>query len=118
MCVWCRAGKIARREKDQEHDVAFLAIMVKACHDPAACCSGTGRSLLALRKIGEKLSVDRINPRRGYVPGNVQLLASKLNEEKRTNRRVPRKALDSLLRKLEGVTEDVLSSEEGAAQQF
>lgn len=41
-----------------------------------------------------------------------------LNTEKSNGRRVPRKALDRLLRKLEGVVEDVLSSPDGAAQQF
>jgi hypothetical protein len=62
--------------------------------------------------------VDRINPRRGYLPGNVQLLTMSLNTEKKEQRRVPYKAINALLRKLEGVTDDVLSSPEGAAQQF
>jgi hypothetical protein len=41
-----------------------------------------------------------------------------LNTEKSAQRRVPYKAINALLRKLERVTDDVLSSPEGAAQQF
>jgi hypothetical protein len=92
--------------------------MLAACYDPRSCCSITGRSLLALRKVGEKLSVDRINPRRGYVPGNVQLIALSLNIEKAEQRRAPVRAIDLLLRKLQHVTEDVLSTEMGAAERF
>lgn len=73
-----------------------------------------GGALLALRKIGERLTVDRINPRRGYVPGNVQLLAESINEEKNTHRRAPQRAINSLLRRLQHVTEDRLSNREGA----
>lgn len=91
--------------------------MLAACYDPASCCSATGRSLLALRKIGEKLSVDRINPQRGYVPGNVQLLAMSLNEEKNNQRRAPRRKVNELLRRLQHVTEDILSSRKGAVQE-
>ena len=118
LCAACRSRKIIRREHRQTHNASFLELMLRACYDPASCCSSTGRSLLALRKVGERLSVDRINPNRGYVPGNVQLLAMSLNAEKNSQRQVPRRALDALLRKLEHVTEDILSSPEGAAQRF
>lgn len=70
-----------------------------------------------LRKIGESLTVDRINPARGYVPGNVQLLAKSLNEEKKHTRRAPQRAVEKLLRKLESVTNDRLSDRNGAFQE-
>jgi len=111
-----QAIKIMKREPDQTHDRDFLAKMLLACHNPASCCSATGRSLHALRKIGDKLSVDRINPRRGYVPGNVQLLALSINEEKQVHRRPPQSAINSVLRRLLHVTDDRLSPPTGMAQ--
>jgi hypothetical protein len=39
-----------------------------------------------------------------------------LNEEKQAYRRVPQKAVNALLRKLEGVTNDALTPESAAAQ--
>ena len=116
MCAECRAIKRVRQVPEQDHSVSFLAIMLSASHSPESCCSATGRSLHALRKVGERLSVDRINPERGYVPGNVQLIAMCLNEEKRTYRRVPQAAVNALLRKLERVTDDDLTSISAAAQ--
>lgn len=91
--------------------------MIAACHQPESCCSATGRSLHTLRKIGEKLTIDRINPRRGYVPGNVQLLAGTLNDDKKHHRRAPQRAVQALLRRLEGVTTDRLSPGTGAYQE-
>ena len=115
-CSICRARKIVKREHQQEHDIWFLAKMVEACHNPASCCSATGRSLLALRKIGDKLSVDRINSCRGYVPGNVQLLSMVINNDKKESRRPPQQSINNVLRRLEGVTDDILSPPTGAAQ--
>lgn len=118
MCAGCRAHKAAKRKSSLEHDIPYLARMFEACYDARSCCSATGRSLLALRKVGEVLSVDCINSRRGYVPGNVQLIALSLNTEKADQRRVPIRALNALLSKLEHVTEDRLSSETGAVRCF
>lgn len=118
MCAGCRAHKAVKRKSNLEHDVPYLARMFEACYDARSCCSATGRSLLALRKVGEVLSVDCINSRRGYVPGNVQLIALSLNTAKQHERRVPQHALNALLRKLEHVAEDRLSFETGAVQWF
>jgi hypothetical protein len=116
MCPTCRAQKRVRQERGP-HDVEFLAKMLAACHMAESCCSLCGRSLHTLRKIGESLTVDRINPARGYVPGNVQLLAKSLNEEKKHTRRAPQRAVEALLRRLDGVTDDILSDRTGAYQE-
>lgn len=111
--------KIVKRPevRGMEHDPAFLEKMLGACHDPASCCSATGRSLLALHKIGECLSLDRINPRRGYVAGNVQLLALSLNTEKAGRQIAPQRAVNAMLKKLQHVTEDRLSAQSGAYEE-
>lgn len=116
MCAECRAHKRVKQVPDQRHNLPFLISMLAACYDPASCCSATGRSLHSLRKIGERLSLDRINPRRGYVPGNVQLLVMSLNEEKKVNRRVPQSSVNALLKRLESVSHDNLTPSSAAAQ--
>jgi hypothetical protein len=87
---------------------------VEARYQPESCCVITGRSLLCLRKVGEKLSIDRIDSTMGYVPGNTQLMAESLNRAKGRQDSVPRYALNRLLRRLARVVEDKLSNSEGA----
>jgi hypothetical protein len=91
--------------------------MLRLTKDLTACCCITGRSLLALQKVGDKLSVDRINPRRGYVKGNMQLMALSLNRAKAAQMTVPKTATNQLLRKLSHVTEDCFSTHTGAIQE-
>ena len=95
------------------HDLQHLTHMIQMTHDPAACDSVTGRSLHTLRKVGERLSVDRLDASLGYIPGNTQLLAMSLNTAKGSNAAVPAWATLSLLRKLRRTVDDKLSSTNG-----
>jgi hypothetical protein len=69
-------------------------------------CAVLGFSLLTLHKVGEELHVDRIDAHLGYVEGNMQLLCGSLNIAKGAESKVPRRAINRVLRKLERVTED------------
>ena len=96
------------------HDIPHLAALTEARYRPESTCSVTGRSLLALRKIGEKLTIDRIDSALGYVPGNTQLMAGTLNSAKGCRAAVPRRAINRLLHRLSRVIEDKLGSKDGA----
>jgi hypothetical protein len=90
-------------------DVAVYREAMLATHSLTARCDILGRSLFALRKVGERLSIDRIDPGRGYVAGNMRLIAMSLNTAKGTNKEVPQWAINKLLRKLERTVNDKLS---------
>lgn len=77
--------------------------MLKRRHDPDTRCAITGLSRHQLRKIGEKLSVDRINPYLGYVRGNCQIIALSLNTAKGRSQYAPGSAIRWLLRRAGGV---------------
>lgn len=62
-------------------------------------CEITGLSKHQLRKMGEQLSVDRINSFLGYVPGNCQIIAESLNQAKGRASNVPQSAINRLLRR-------------------
>ncbi len=56
--------------------------MFLAAKDPRSRCAATGIAQFTLVKVGEPLEVDRIDPTKGYVRGNMQLLARSINNEK------------------------------------
>lgn len=88
--------------------------MLEAANDPRSVCAVLGRSLFALRKVGQKLTVDRIDSTKGYVDGNMQLLASDLNSAKGVSMEVPWRSVHLILRRLERVVDDRLSRVPGA----
>ena len=87
--------------------------MMKSC-DPSMRCQVTGRSLRSLWKVGQKLSVDRIQNHLGYIPGNMQLMAVDLNSAKGSGVHVPQHAIHKLLAKLAQTKDDRLSEVPGA----
>lgn len=68
-------------------------------HIPEMQCEITGLSKHQLKKIGERLSVDRISSFLGYVPGNCQIIAESLNKAKGRSDHVPQSAINRLLRR-------------------
>lgn len=68
-------------------------------HIPEMQCEITGFSKHLLKKIGERLSVDRIDPFLGYVPGNCQIIAESLNKAKGRADNVPQSAINRLRRR-------------------
>lgn len=117
VCAACRSD--SRRDKlpGVPFDTVAHQEALSACHDWTSRCAITGRSVFALRKVGERLSIDRIRPDLGYVPGNIQLIALSLNVAKGNRKEVPQWAVNRLLRKLERVVRDRLS-EPGAIQKI
>jgi hypothetical protein len=73
--------------------------MMALRHIPEMQCEATGLSKHSLKKIGERLSVDRINPFLGYVPGNCQVIAESLNKAKGRADHVPLYAINRLRRR-------------------
>lgn len=57
----------------------------------------TGLSCHTLEKLGEKLSIDRIDNTRGYVPGNCAIIAACLNRAKGNRAKIPLSAIRALL---------------------
>lgn len=74
------------------------------CLNPKALCCITGLSQHTLRKLGDNLSVDRIDPDLGYIKGNCQLMATSLNLAKGRGDRVPASAIKALLTRRERAT--------------
>lgn len=68
-------------------------------HIPEMQCEITGLSKHTLKKIGERLSVDRIDPYLGYIPGNCQIIAESLNKAKGRADHVPLSAINRLRRR-------------------
>jgi hypothetical protein len=88
------------------HNLSAHFIMVDLSWVPTERCSVTGRSLFALRKIGRRLTVDRIDSMLGYVEGNMQLLTDDLNSAKGNRHSVPWDAINRLIHKLDGTVHD------------
>lgn len=101
----CRAQTREQQLPNLVHDTSYHASLLEQRHDQKARCVVTGLSLHALCKIGEKLSVDRIDPTIGYIPGNCQLMANCLNNAKGLDSRVPQYAINRLLRRMSRVVE-------------
>ena len=91
----------------------YLRALIKT-HDVRSTCAVSGYSLLALRKVGDRLSVDRINPRLGYVHGNVRVIALSLNVAKGVGVGVPERAVQRLVRRMERVKGDKWSRRDAA----
>lgn len=109
----CAAYRREQSEGHQLHSTEAHAQMLILSHDPTSKCKVTGASLFALWKVGDKLSVDRIDPTLGYVEGNMQLMALSLNIAKGTKAKVPFQDTAKLLRKLRTVVHDVYSEVPG-----
>ncbi len=95
-----------------EHDIAEHVRMLKARHRKNSRCQASGISQLTLEKMGETLTVDRINPYKGYARGNMQLLARYLNTAKGVQHKVPRAAVKRLRRRMLRYTHDKLSAQQ------
>jgi len=109
-CGRCASYNRERALPHLQHDVLSHTRMVERCFEPTAQCSITGRSLIALRKIGRRLSVDRIDSTRGYVEGNMQLMADDLNSAKGNRMEVPASAINWLLYRMEHTVHDCHSA--------
>jgi hypothetical protein len=96
------------------HDLDLHAVFLAGTHSDIARCEVLGRSLFALRKVGEKLSVDRIDPSRGYVEGNMRLLTLTLNKEKGDKLTIPRGSMNRILKGLWRTVDDRHSAVPGA----
>lgn len=110
VCFRCTAIKAEARHPEMAHDTLEHIRMLTARHKKYARCRASGISLLTLEKMGEVLTVDRINPYRGYVRGNMQLLARYLNSAKGVKRKVPKAAIKRLRRKMVRYSHDRLSA--------
>jgi len=82
LCAWCLAYDLEKRIRDYSHDRAEHAWMLILSHLPESCCAVSGLTRDELARIGDRLTVDRIDNDRGYTRGNMQLLAGSLNREK------------------------------------
>lgn len=81
-CSRCLALDIERKHPDKRHDTMHHARLLELTRRPLARCEASGLTLEQLAKVGYVLQVDRINPARGYVPGNCQVIACWLNRLK------------------------------------
>ena len=108
-CTRCRALKAEAKHPKLVHDTLEHMRYIRAKDNPRSRCAASGYSLIALRKIGEKLTVDRIDSTKGYVRGNMQLLAASLNSAKGRLDRVPMSAMRSIERKMRRCAHDKLS---------
>jgi len=95
-CSWCLAEDRERRLPGVSHHRREHARMLVRAQRQLARCSASGLTARELASIGQRLDVDRINPWRGYVIGNMQLLASSLNSLKGRSPSVPHWAPDEL----------------------
>jgi hypothetical protein len=114
LCSWCRAELKEGRRRWMQHDTAEHAWMIALCYELTSECAASGLTLAQLRCIGEKLTVDRIDSRQGYVGGNMQLLALRLNNGKGDRAEVPVSALNALHRKYGRYQERARSLQESA----
>lgn len=81
-CARCLALDMERKHPDKRHDTAHHARLLELTRRPEAKCEASGLTLEQLAKVGLVLQVDRIDPARGYVPGNCQVIACYLNRMK------------------------------------
>jgi hypothetical protein len=105
-CAVCQAEKARERHPLLAHDVGAYAKMLLRAHHPQARCSVLGVSLATLELVGERLSVDRIDPALGYVRRNMRLLTLTLNSERKGDRPPPQRTINELLWRLNRVSED------------
>lgn len=81
-CCRCLARIAESKHPGKRHDLEAHAAMMAAARDPAARCAISGLTLRQLKRRGEWLECDRIDSALGYVAGNMQLLARRLNASK------------------------------------
>ena len=107
LCAFCVAQLHERkRAPDLLHDTELHAAFIEKSKCMEETCEVSGYSLLALKKIGEELTIDRVDSTRGYCQGNMRLLARSLNQAKSVGLKVPGRALNRLLRRLERLRND------------
>lgn len=100
-CAWCRAKDRERKPwvRHMRHETGEHALVIETAHGEHARCALSGASAGELAAIGERLEVDRIDSRRGYVRGNMQVIAARLNRAKQTHGDdLPRHVVDDLVR--------------------
>ena len=109
-CSRCSAIRRESKLPWYTHDTAEHSRYIRARYNPRSRCQASGLSLIALKKLGCILTVDRIDSRKGYVRGNMQLMADRLNSAKSSNRRVPQSAVRRLRMEYQKVAHDRLSA--------
>lgn len=109
LCGRCRARDRANRPGSGPVDVDLLADFYQRSFDPQSRCEVTGLALHDLKKLGDQLSVDRIDPTLGYTGGNMRLISLKLNMAKGIRPSVPPYAVKRLLRRLTRIRVSKLS---------
>lgn len=100
-CAWCRALDAERKPHvaHLRHHTAAHAEAIRLAHAPAAVCALSGLTLAELLDAGLRLDVDRINGARGYVRGNLWVIASRLNRQKQAfEDRLPAWCVDELVK--------------------
>lgn len=103
-CAWCLAVDLERKPwlAGLEHDTTEHSRMLTLARAPRSRCAVSGLTLERLQ-LGDStgrtysLQVDRIRNSLGYVPGNMQLLACRLNRAKQGHDSVPAWAVHDLL---------------------
>ena len=98
-CLPCLAVILEARLPGLAHDPALHAGYLALARLEDTRCAVSGYTLDALRScLGNpmELQVDRIDPRRGYVAGNMQVMTSYLNRMKGRDPEVPAAALIEL----------------------
>lgn len=109
-CAWCRAKDAERKPwvRRLAHDTGEHALAIEAAHSGGGVCALSGLDAGALHEYGIRLEVDRIDSRRGYVRGNLQVIASRLNRAKQAfGDRLP----ESVVRDLVSLVSGALSLE-------
>lgn len=91
-------------------DVDLLADLYQRSYDPRERCSVTGLALHDLKKLRDKLSVDRIDPTKGYIGGNMRLISLKLNIAKGIRTSIPPAIIRRYLRRLDRIRVSRLSN--------
>lgn len=83
-CARCKALDAERKPwvAHLRHDTDDHAAFIREAHDDLTRCALSGLTLEELRGAGYSLQVDRIDSRRGYVRGNLQVIACRLNRQK------------------------------------
>ena len=100
-CAWCLALDLEKSHRGMRHDTAAHAYALAVARMPSTTCEASGYTSADLAAAGLSLQVDRINPRRGYVLGNMQFLTSYLNRMKGRERSFPEWCLDELRERME-----------------
>jgi hypothetical protein len=115
-CAKCHVNRREAQLPGLEHDFEAHLEMVKLSQQAHSQCMILGRSALSLWKVGERLSVDRINPNLGYVQGNMRLITLSLNTSKGVRDYVAQHAINLVLNKLDRTCENRLDEVPGATR--